>query len=43
MYNPNNYRTDSSTDDDPETSEDELDDTSALSHDRWKRTAGLPW
>lgn len=41
MYNPNISRTDSSSDDDPETSEDELDDAST--HDRRKRTTGLPW
>lgn len=43
MNNPNDVRNDSTTDDDPETSEDELDDAPTQSHEREKRNSELPW
>lgn len=43
MYNQNAYRSDSSNDDDPETSEDELDDVPTQSYIRGKRDNKLPW
>lgn len=43
MHHQNEFVTDSSADDDPETSEDELDDVPTQSHIREKRENRLPW
>lgn len=43
MNNQSDLLSDSSSDNDPETSEDELDDVSTQSETREKRSSGLPW
>lgn len=43
MFQQNDVRSDSSSDDDPETSEDELDDVPTQSDIRGKRSTDLPW
>lgn len=43
MFQQNDTRSDSSSDDDPETSEDELDDVATQSGIRGKRSSALPW
>lgn len=43
MFRENDVRIDSSSDDDPETSDDELDDVPIQSSIREKRATELPW
>lgn len=43
MINQNDFLSESSSDYDPETSEDEVDDVPTQSHVRETRSAMLPW